>query len=369
MSHIVINIPGNQQPGGYQQPMNQQPGYGQPQPGYGQPPPGYGQPQFQPPPGYGQPQPGYGQPMGYGQPQPGFGHPQPGFGQPQPGYGQPQPGYGQPQPGFGQPQPGFGHTQPQAQPAAPPKKMKGFDRLEARDGIFIKQKMDIAEVMTGCDVENVYYVYPMTKDGEKKGKKLFKAKEKSGCCARQCLSAECRPFQLKINLEDDNEELDNEPFLLLDRPCKCTFYCCNRPEILVTYVEDGKAEYLGKIRDPWNCCNIVLDVHGKDGNIKYNIDGSCCQLGMHCKCPCDSCETIDFDIKLPSGTTVANLQKKSPGCLKAMVSVADNFSLQFPNNCTKEDKALLMCAVMFLDFRYFEEKQNNNHNNNRAIDD
>jgi len=252
------------------------------------------------------------------------------------------------------------------QPAAP-KGKKGFDRLEARDGIFIKQKMDLAELMTGCEMANTYYVYPLSKDGDKKGKKLFKCTEKSGCCAKQCMSAECRPFQLKINLEDESEELDAEPFLLLDRPCKCTCYCFNRPEITVTYVEDGKNEYIGKITDPFNCCNIVLDIHDKNGNIKYKVDGSCCQIGMHCKGPFECCETIDFDIKIPSGDTVAGLQKKSPGCLKAMISNSDNFSVHFPANATKEDKALLMCAVLFLDFRYFEEKQQKQSNPNMAL--
>jgi len=243
------------------------------------------------------------------------------------------------------------------QVAAPAKKKKGFDRLVDRDGIFIKQKMELAEMMTGCEGENTYLVYPVSKDGDKKGKKLFKCKEKSGFCARQCLSGECRPFQLKINLDDDDEELDNEPFLLVDRPCKCTCYCCNRPEITVTYVEDGKNEYLGKIRDPWTCMNIVNEVYDKDNNLRYNIEGSCCQIGMHCKGPLECCEKIDFELKVPSGDIVAGIQKKSPGCLAAMVSDADNFSVHFPANCTKEDKALIMCAVLFLDFRYFEENQ------------
>jgi len=220
----------------------------------------------------------------------------------------------------------------------------------------------MAEVMTGCEAENTYYVYPLSKDGEKKGKKLFKCKEKSSCCARQCMSGECRPFQLKINLEDDSEELDAEPFLLIDRPCKCTCYCCNRPEISITYVEDGKSEYLGKIRDPWNCADITLDIYNKDNNLIWKVNGSCCQCGMHCKGPFDCCQVIDFEVKLPSGDTVAGVQKKSPGCVEATLSDADNFALHFPANATKQDKALLMCAVLFLDFRYFEEPPKKNKN-------
>jgi len=292
----------------------------------------------------------YGQPpmqQPYGQP----GYPQQPYGQP--GYPQQQP-YGQP--GF--PQPGY------PQQGSPDKKRgKGFDRLDGRDGIFIKQKMELTEVMTGCEGENTYYVYPLSKDGEKKGKKLFKCKEKSGCCARQCLSGECRPFILKINLDDDDEDLDTSPFLLINRECACTCYCCNRPEITVTLVEDGKNEYLGKIREPFTCCNIVLDIHDKDNNIKYNVNGSCCQCGLHCKGPSDCCQVIDFELKIPSGDTVAGIQKKSVGCLQASISDADNFAVHFPANCTKEEKALIMCATLFLDFRHFEEKQGNQGNN------
>jgi hypothetical protein len=41
-----------------------------------------------------------------------------------------------------------------------------------------------------------------------------------------------------------------------------------------------------------------------------------------------------------------------------MMSAADNFAVHFPSNATPEDKAMIMCAAMFLDFRYFEEKPN-----------
>jgi len=344
MSNIVINIPANgQQQGGY--PQQQQQGYPQQQQQMGyqqQPQMGYQQ----------QPQMGYQQQpqMGYQQQQPQMGYPQ---------QQQQQVVYTQQQPVIVQQpvvyaQPGFN---PQTQQlVVADKKKKGWDRLD-RDGIFIKQKMDLMEMMTGCEQGNTYQVYPLGKDGDKKGKKLYKAKEKSGCFAKQCMSAECRPFQLKINLDDDSEELDNEPFLFVDRPCKCTFYCCNRPEITVTYVEDGKNEYVGKVKNPWTCYDIELELYDKDNNLRYKIVGNCCQVGLWCKGPLDCCQTIDFDIKTPSGEIVAGLRKKSPGCVAAMVSEADNFSVHFPANCTKEDKALIMCAVMFLDFRYFEEKQ------------
>jgi len=239
---------------------------------------------------------------------------------------------------------------------APQIKKKGWERIQDRDGIFVKQKVDLLEAMTGCEQGNTYYVYPLGKDGDKKGRKFYKAKEKSSCFAKQCMSGDCRPFKLNLKLDDDDEALDGEPFLLLDRPCKCTCLCFNRPELTVTCVQDGANSYLGKVKDIWTCCNVILEIYDKSNNLRYKIDGSCLQVGMHCKGPMDCCETIDFDIKTPSGEVVSTLQKRSPGCINAMVSDADNFAVHFPNNATKEDKALILSAVLLLDYRYFEEK-------------
>jgi len=53
---------------------------------------------------------------------------------------------------------------------------------------------------------------------------------------------------------------------------------------------------------------------------------------------------------------VAHLMKKGKDCLKNAFGDADNFSLVFPDNATKEDKALLLAATLMLDYMYFEDK-------------
>jgi hypothetical protein len=217
--------------------------------------------------------------------------------------------------------------------------------------------------LTGCEQGNTYNIFPLGKDGDKKGKKLFKAKEKSSCFSKQCLTGDCRPFKLEVKLSDDNESLDGEHFLRLDRPCQCTVLCWNRPELNVYYVEDGKDEFIGKIVNPFLCCacNLINEIYDKHGNKKFVVDGSCCQLGLWCKgYPCSACETIDFDLKNPTGEVISNIKKKSPGCLKAAFSDADNFAIHFPKGATSEDKALIMAATLFMDYRYFEEKAGGN---------
>jgi len=294
-------------------------------------------------------------------------YPQQGF--PQQGYpqqGYPQQGYpqqGLPQQGFPQqgfPQQGFPQQgypqQPFVQQQVP---RKGYERLD-RDAIFIRQQFNMIEGLTGCTVPHTFNIYPLGKDGDKKGGKLLKGSELSGFCARQCLPNGCRPFKVQIKLHDESEQLDNEPFLMLDRPCKCTCLCFNRPELIVTNVEDGKDEYLGKVTDVWTMCNIVNEIYDKDNNLKYRIEASCCQLSLHCKAPCDACQTVDFEIKTPSGEVIANIQKRSQGCVAAMVTDPSNFAVTFPAQATKEDKALITSAVILLDYRHFDEKPNSN---------
>ena len=308
---------------------------------YAQPQSVYNQPQYQ--------QSQYGQPQPQMQSQYGYAQPQPGYGQPQAGYPQLQPVYVQGGPAYVAPQDVIVMQNTQLR--------RGYERLLERDGIFIKQKMETLEMFTGCETENTYYVYPLSKTGDKKGHKLFKCKEKSGCVQRQCLSGECRAFDLNIKLADQNDNLDGEPFLHIERPCRCTFYCCNRPEITVHCVQDGKNEYVGKIVDKFNCCDITLVIFDKNEQEKYHVTASCCQIGLHCKGPLDCCQRILFELKTPSGDVVANIEKKSPGCIAAMVTDMDNFAVHFPKNCSKEDRALIMSSVLFLDFRYFEENK------------
>ena len=237
---------------------------------------------------------------------------------------------------------------------------KGFDLLNQQSAIIIKQKVELLEAMTGCETENRYHVYGYDPATQQKKAQIFKCKEKSDCCSRQCLSGACRPFEMTISTLKANGEY--EPFLKLERPCMCTFLCFNRPEVLVTLVENGRAEFLGKVIDPFNCCNMEINTYDQNNTRKHKIYGSCCQLGTFCRCPCEPCQTFEFDVKSASGDNLSRLQKKSKGCLQAMTTDADNFYLSFPKDIAAGDKALLMSAVLFLDFRHFEVNPNRRRN-------
>jgi len=253
--------------------------------------------------------------------------------------------------------------------------LPGFDRMKHLESIFISQKVELLEMITGCETPNRYKVYEATKSGkDSKGNPIFLAEEKSGCCARMCLSGECRPFKVHVltkqypEMSGGDTRLDKEPFLLIDRPCKCTCYCIGRP-IINIYDATKTAEadeaqnyknFVGKIKDPWNLCDLVVEVQDVKGDIIYKIDGSCCQLGLWCKWPCEACQTISFDIKNKAGDKRGDCVKRSKGCLLAALgSDADNFNMNFPPESNETERAILMCAIIFMDFRFFEENPNN----------
>lgn len=94
----------------------------------------------------------------------------------------------------------------------------------------------------------------------------------------------------------------------------------------------------------------------KKGDLRYKIEGKCCQAGWLCRgYPCDDCQKMKFEVYDSHGTEVTTLNKKSPGCLKSMISDADNFKVKFPKDATKEDKCLIMASTIMIDYMYFEE--------------
>lgn len=226
-------------------------------------------------------------------------------------------------------------------------------------GIYISQTVEAIEAITGCETENKYLVFERNPHGRKMGKPILKCKEYSHCCARTCLPGDCRPFKMRVfNLwNHDNMCLE------LVRPCQCTFLCCNRPHMQVYYTEDGGREYLGKVVDNWDCCHYSFDVKDSAHKTIYTLAANCCQCGIWCKCPCRSCEHVDFDMYQggkrgkPLGTKMFKRGKKN--CCKNAITDADEFSVPFPNGSNWQHRALLLAAALLIDFRMFESGPEN----------
>ncbi|EGR29704.1 scramblase family protein, putative [Ichthyophthirius multifiliis] len=244
----------------------------------------------------------------------------------------------------------------------------GLQQLENLQGVFIKQKFEALEALIGYETPNVYKVFPADANGIQQGNNtIFKCKEKSSCLARNCLPGSCRPFKMKCsNYQGQVKEtgFEQSMFMLLERPFTCTCLCLARPVLDVIIVENGQNQNIGKIISPCLMCSLGLNIQDAVGNLKYTIMGSLCQVGVCCKgLPCESCQTVRFELKDAEGKTVSNITKLTTGCLKSCVGDSSNFSVCFPLQSAATDKALIVASTLFLDYMYFEENPNENNQN------
>ena len=163
-------------------------------------------------------------------------------------------------------------------------------------GVLIRQEAQFLEQLTGCESPNRYYVFSQSPQAGMK--LLFKCKEYSECCMRNCCPANNREFNMAIKHIATAANLDENfstPFIDVRKPCKCTCFCLERPEMLVRFGNQGQT--LGRIKQPFTCCDPVFSTYDSTGIVKYTIHGDCCQCGLLCKNNfCGKLSEVTFNI-------------------------------------------------------------------------
>jgi len=150
-------------------------------------------------------------------------------------------------------------------------------------------------------------------------------------------------------------------WLHIERPCTCTCLCANRPEAFVTDAQTG--EYLGKLRDPFACCDLTFAVQDANGMDILKSRGKCCQWGMICPVPCGPCQLIHFPIHdANTDVEVAHYLKSwewGDFC-ECFFKEQDNYWVTFGAVSNPKWKALLLALGVFIDIRYFSKRNQNN---------
>ena len=181
--------------------------------------------------------------------------------------------------------------------------------------IMISQRPQYLEVHTNCEFENIYNIY--TFEGGEKGKKILKGKERSSCMARHFTVPECRPFNMYVTKK---KNLGKGGFLRFERNYACTCMCCNRPYMLVYNIEESmrgighklmrpsqEDELIGRVHDPYHCCDLTFNCYDEAGVKDYFIRGSCCQCGICFHCACGPCKRVNFKVIDKNGEEVGGI--------------------------------------------------------------
>lgn len=234
---------------------------------------------------------------------------------------------------------------------------------------YIKQSMDLLEILSGCEMPNRYNVFcKNSMTGQVTY--LFRCKEESDMCTRLYCRGDSRPFKMRMKHVVNPQMDDNfmNTFATFDRPYKCTCCCLERPQ-LTGYYKTEQGPKFGLIQEQCTLYDPHFDIFGLNGEKKYQVHADCCQCGLLCRGGCGSCSQVLFPIFKSNATSFdqnssAGMIKKVPNnLLVELLSNADNFEIDFPGDATPEEKLMLIGATLMIDYRYFEESPDKNKKN------
>jgi hypothetical protein len=118
--------------------------------------------------------------------------------------------------------------------------------------------------------------------------------------------------------------------LRAEKECQCTYFCYNRIEMKVYACShgDSEGEYIGRIYDPWDMCNFGFKIYDKADVPIYGLKASCMQCYFWCRCPCDSCQVVNFDMREgESDKIIGQLMKSGRVCARNVILGDENDDL------------------------------------------
>jgi len=246
--------------------------------------------------------------------------------------------------------------------------------MEAKE-VVVEQKIELMEVLTGCETPNRYNVYLLDKSKQKKF--LFKCKEESNWFCRNCVPSSNRSFYLKMHhIISSNKKTDYKKTIAdFDRPFMCTCLCCCRPVMEGFFKGDDqekeeiddnkkdkietKREKIGRVIEPFGCSPELL-IYGTDNQIRWKVYGEYCQCGFWARdISVGKCYEVDFwiydrDADVSKQKPVGNIHKVFKG-LSELVTDSDAFILTFPKKANAIERLMLIGSVIMIDYRFYED--------------
>ena len=259
----------------------------------------------------------------------------------------------------------------------------GLGWLATIDGLYVAQRMEIFEAITGCDTKNRYHLTPIPQGllptsgripiewlkhfrAQADVAPLLKAKEESGCMERIC----CPLFRkFDMGFKDGA----GQTFFSIHRPFRCSLACpcCMiNPQELTLFDAMGQpaAKSMEEFRFLWCCTRQFTAETFELGQalptMQYHLRAPECASSQGNNCLAPSCcnESYDMDVYDASeGTIVGGAANVWPGCNCGGLTERSNLVIRFPLGSTPKQRAALVASVFLVEFAHFEAKRQGNN--------
>ena len=237
-----------------------------------------------------------------------------------------------------------------------------FEFLNECNHVIVEQKLDLLEILSGCENSNKYHVYTSELLNEKKY--LFKCSEISSCFCRNFCPSNTKSYSLLFQYPLRYNLKTKKTIAIFKKKFNCSkIFCCSKNEMigLLTEREDIYLN-VGKIIEKKNGCNCnpFFVINNEKGKIKYLITTEYCQTGFCCRGnSLGKCYEVDFFIydtnkKINKNTIPIGIIHKYYQGLSELVGDADAYLINFPSQATAYEKLLLIAGTIFIDYNYYE---------------
>ena len=234
--------------------------------------------------------------------------------------------------------------------------------------VYIDQYYKISDLFVICPL---YFNYRISLEYRVSGEKdeepkyeayhLFTTKEITPICSHNFLSNQSRQIDINIfNYIVEPKDKEMQKFITIRKPCRCAFSCfcacCTRPIFeVVTPIEK-----LGKIIEIRTFCDPVLHVLDVNDEIIYILSTKCCQCGYLLRdsfCDNRRCARCIFLIADKDNNCVGKILKDHRSG-KRIQPDYDQMVLTYPPEASCQEKILLMCASLAIEYLYFQNMTN-----------
>lgn len=226
-------------------------------------------------------------------------------------------------------------------------------------GLMVKQTRRgcLQELFCPCDAKIEFKISPL----DQKSNDIMYSREDSHWLHRWC----CKPLRPFTQVISAGSGPGGPTVMTLKKPWACGLgpcLCCCHPNIDFLNA-DGSS--LGSTIVPFYFCIPNLVIKDGAGIPQYHLHMPTCLGGVCCDCKAEglcNCK-IPFYIYKPDNDTpgqeIGKVIKIWRGLATEILTDADTFTVEYPKDCSTEDKARLLGSTIFLNFVYFERQKDN----------